>query len=303
MRRGLPIGLAAVIVASSAAPPASAESSVQAQIDRLQRQIHQLQAQLSEVEATKAAKKKRKKAKPGPAGPAGPQGTTGPAGAQGPQGPAGSAPACQGNGAGDTMVSAGSVCIDRYEVSVWSSPTGGTQYGVGTDDYPCDDDGQDCTGANAIYARSVPGVGPSAHITWFQAQQALANVGKRLPSNAEWQQAAAGTPDSTACNVDTGVMANTGASPGCVSRFGANDMVGNAGEWVGDWVAASTACPGWGAFSDDFMCLSGASTTATNPAALHRGGGFNSLGLAGPFAVLAQSPAAAANSVGFRGAR
>ncbi len=51
----------------------------------------------------------------------------GPQGPQGPRGPAGTAPACQGNTASDEMVKAGSVCIDRYEASVWSSPTGGTQ--------------------------------------------------------------------------------------------------------------------------------------------------------------------------------
>ena len=33
------------------------------------------------------------------------------------------------------MVKVGATCIDRYEVSVWSSPTGGTQYGVGSDNY------------------------------------------------------------------------------------------------------------------------------------------------------------------------
>src|SRR5438874_617328 len=70
---------------------------------------------------------------------------------------------------------------------------GGTQYGVSSADYPCLANGNDCKGK--IYARSVAGVTPSRSITWFQAQQALANSGKRLPTNAEWQQAAAGTPD------------------------------------------------------------------------------------------------------------
>lgn len=60
------------------------------------------------------------------------------------------------------MVNVGPVCIDKYETSVWSSPTGGTQYGVSSDNYPCDDNGQNCTN---IYARSVAGVTPSAFIT------------------------------------------------------------------------------------------------------------------------------------------
>jgi formylglycine-generating enzyme required for sulfatase activity len=230
-------------------------------------------------------------------------------GPQGVQGPAGTAPACQGNGSGDEMVAAGDVCIDRYEVSVWSTPTGGTQYGTASDNYPCDDDGQDCTN---IYARSVAGVTPSRFITYFQAQQAVANVGKRLPTNAEWQQAVAGTPDSTACNGGTGVVASTGANGGCVSRFGAFDMVGNLDEWVGDWVPASTGCPGWGPVgtfsSNDAMCLSGASTTDTGPGALIRGGDFR-FGLgdttdAGPFAVEAtRRPSESVDDIGFRGAR
>src|SRR5262245_31109443 len=148
----------------------------------LQRQIDELKSRFSTVTSAKSRRGRR--------------GPPGPPGAQGPPGPAGAAPACQGDGSGDVMVAAGAVCIDKYEVSVWSSPTGGTQYGATADDYPCGDDGQDCKAGTAgeIYARSVPGVTPSRFITYFQAQAALANVGKRLPSNAEWQQAAAGTP-------------------------------------------------------------------------------------------------------------
>lgn len=70
-----------------------------------------------------------------------------------------------------------------------------------------------------IYARSVPNVEPAAHITWFQAQQALANSGKPLPTNAEWQMAVAGAPES-ACNVSTGSVSNTGVFGNCVSDWG-----------------------------------------------------------------------------------
>ena len=34
------------------------------------------------------------------------------------------------SGCPSDMVTVGPTCIDRYEASVWSSPTGGTQYGV-----------------------------------------------------------------------------------------------------------------------------------------------------------------------------
>jgi hypothetical protein len=156
---------------------------------------------------------------------------------------------CQATVAGTgVMVKVGPTCIDKYEASVWSSPTGGTQYGTTGDNYPCKDSGQNCTN---IYARSVPGVTPSRFITYFQAQQALANSGKRLPTSAEWQAAVAGTPDSNACNVSTGAVQNTGANAGCVSDWGTNDMVGNLDEWVADWVPASTATLSW-SFSDDW---------------------------------------------------
>jgi formylglycine-generating enzyme required for sulfatase activity len=208
------------------------------------------------------------------------------------------------------MVKAGPLCIDKFEASVWSSPTGGTQYGVSSDDYPCTDNGQNCKGR--IFARSVAGVKPSAFITWFQAQQALANSQKRLPQNAEWQQAVAGTPDpgpdngTTDCNttLQSGQdPVNTGSRSGCVSAHGANDMVGNLYEWVADWVQASTANPGWGSFSNDTMTLSGASTTAQYPSALLRGGYFSSGASAGPFAVGGNRPSISFSGFGFRGAR
>jgi len=223
----------------------------------------------------------------------------------------GCAPAVAGTG---VMVDVGSVCIDRYEVSVWSSPTGGTQYGVSTDNYPCNDNGQNCEN---IYARSVAGVTPSRFITYYQAQQALANSGKRLPTNAEWQAAAAGTPDSTACNVDHGAVQNTGANAGCLSDYGANDMVGNVGEWVADWdeQAFTAGCANWPAgFGSDQSCMGRASApdgpSINTPGALARGGtwatqqgGTN----AGPFTLAAfvnpGFPGVASSFLGLRGAR
>lgn len=223
---------------------------------------------------------------------------TGPAGPAGPQGPAGSpdtpdqvrdkffqGTACLGNDPSDIMVKVGPLCVDVYEASLWSSFTGGSPVAAST----CNANGNDCTN---IFARSVAAVTPSATITWFQAQQACANAGKRLLTNAEWQMAAAGTPDgSTAsCNTNNPFPKDptTGFFSACVSNHAVQDMVGNVWEWVADWVPLSTACPGWGSFSANIMCLAGADTTG-GPGALIRGGsfvsGFGTDSDAGVFAV------------------
>lgn len=204
----------------------------------------------------------------------------------------------------DEMIWVGGVCIDKYEASIWTAAVGGQQIiGTKPEDY-CNPNGQDCTD---IYARSVEGVEPAANITWFQAQQALANSGKRLPTNAEWQMAVRDTPDHPGpCNTGTGSVEPTGARLGCVSDWGVFDMVGNLWEWVADWVPASTSCPSWGSFSDDVMCLAGASTNTDAPGALARGGGFlvGNETLAGPFAILGNHrPPDGSATKGFRGAR
>jgi len=231
------------------------------------------------------------------------------------------------------MVQVGPLCLDKYEASVWSEFPGddgrprGTQFGRAGDDYPCSVNGNDCSGANPIFAVSVRGRKPSAFVTWFQAQQACLNVGKRLPTNAEWQGAAAGTPTDFEPYADDGVhdcntstvnqVVPTGSRRNCVSNFGAFDMVGNLVEWTADWIQGNTVpfAPSIGTagpdFGDDFM-------RGTNPAigqgfgtnfpgALVRGGGFHS-GLfspngsgAGVFALNARfSPADAGDDGGFR---
>jgi hypothetical protein len=207
----------------------------------------------------------------------------------------------------DVMIRVGGICVDVYEASLWDAPVGGNQIiPTGPGDIPCGADGQDC---DNIYARSVAGVEPAQYLSWFQAQAALANSGKRLLTNAEWQMAVRGTPDDTGpattpCNTRSGTgPVNTGAS-GCVSDFGVHDMVGNLWEFVAEWVPASTGCQGWDTFSDDIMCLSGASETTDGPGALLRGGSGGNSASAGPLAISALSrPSAAGVGLGFRGAR
>ncbi len=232
---------------------------------------------------------------------------------------------------------AGTVCMDTYEASVWRVPNpttinkslvkkiqqgkataahlaagGATQVGLVFDDYaPCADSGQNCT--DDIYAVSLPGVTPSAYVTWFQAQEACENARKRLPSNAEWQAAVVGTPDpgpdngTTDCNTNsTFARTATGSRSSCKSARGAFDMVGNLYEWVADWVPRSTTCGTWSAGvspTGDDQCLAGAATSG-EPGALLRGGGFTFGTRAGPLTVIGGSgPSFSSSGVGFRCAR
>lgn len=234
----------------------------------------------------------------------------------------------------DAIVS-GTVCIDRYEASVWRVPdsatanrglvariqegrataadlvaAGATQLGVGKDDYaPCADSGQGCAGG--IYAVSLPGVTPSAFVNWFQAQQACTNSAKRLPSNAEWQAAVAGTPDpgaddgATTCNTRSALAVPTGSRSGCVSSRGVFDMVGNVYEWVADWTPKSTTCGAWSPLTSptsDIQCFAGAAQGG-EPGALARGGGFFDAAFAGPLAVVDPALSVAVDQIGFRCAR
>jgi hypothetical protein len=224
-------------------------------------------------------------------------------------------------------VRVGDACIDKWEASVWETTDAatirkirngkitaaaqivGTRRGLDTHDYGagCPDNADGCTD---FYAVSIPGVVPSSFITWFQAAAACRNAGKRLPTNQEWQLAALGTPDpgpdngTTDCNTTSGRPGvATGSRSGCVSDVGAFDMVGNAPEWVADWAPRNSACAGWGPFSDDLMCLSGASTTAVGAGALLRGGHYSSGTSAGPFDVNVEEASDWDDIYGFRCAR
>jgi formylglycine-generating enzyme required for sulfatase activity len=231
----------------------------------------------------------------------------------------------------------GRTCVDKYEASVWDLSgipagkakttliaaikagtateasllaAGAIQRGVSSADYGCNVNGNDCTN---IFAVSITSVTPSRFITWFQAQQAAMNSGKRLLTNAEWQGAAAGTPDpgtdngTTDCNISAaGAVVDTGSRSNCVSRFGVFDMVGNLWEWVADWVPPSSGNCGAALFAGDDNCLAG-DAQAAGTSALVRGGGFddsNNGAVAGVFAISAGiAPSQSRPHDGFRAAR
>ncbi|MDO8804481.1 MAG: SUMF1/EgtB/PvdO family nonheme iron enzyme, partial [Elusimicrobiota bacterium] len=211
------------------------------------------------------------------------------------------------NNANDILVAVGDFCVDKYEATVWSAITAGTKYGVNVDDYPCNDNGQDCAtaGATKIFARSVPTEVPSSSMTWFQANIACVNSGKHLITNAEWQAAAVGTPDpggganAPLCNTG-GVNTNlTGSGTGCRSIYDIENMVGSLWEWVAEWGIYSPSQTFWnGSLNDD---LAGGPSGAPI-AGMIRGGAYDSVStVAGAFAFNTSIPPyAAAAMIGFR---
>jgi len=222
--------------------------------------------------------------------------------------------------AGDS-VQVGDICVDKYEGAIYDAASGGNQKGVSSDDYTgCDDNGQNCTG---VYARSVSGVTPSAYMTWFQASAACRNVGKRLLTNAEWTEAARGTPDPGALAQDNGPQCNTsgtramqtGLGTSCRSTADAENMIGSLWEWVADWGTAGagasnamgTAAPWPAGYNGDQAwniggnAHDGTAWQAGAVPAVLRGGYWGHGASAGVFAFSAYNgPSNWYDSVGFR---
>jgi len=227
-------------------------------------------------------------------------------------------------------VEVGTVCVDKYEAGVWNIPAsekalinkvkkgkanladlhkgGAVQMGC-SDTHTVFPASFDATGnwTAPLYAVSIPGVLPTACVTWFQAEQACRLSGKRLVTNQEWQAAAASTPDGAPCNVSSGSPSQTGAAPGCVSVWGAFDMVGNLFEWTADWVPTAKACATALYSTGDMNCLVidlSTPVTTDAPAAITRGGTFSKSADAGVFAVSGGAPVSGSFSDGgFRCAR
>jgi hypothetical protein len=120
------------------------------------------------------------------------------------------------------------VCIDTYEASAASA----CPYQIVSGDNASVLNVE----SSACIPVSEPGREPWRFVSYTQATQLCARVGKRLPTSDEWYRVAIGQAQTDSCVLGAAAPSLTG-SASCASPLGVHDLVGNVWEWMGDTVA------------------------------------------------------------------